>query len=90
MLSVIGALILTARIKKAGTFEAQNAARAPANALTACQTVPVYDRYTRPGVPANVNTDRAVIRANTALNTPGRVWNNLARDQRLTPGRFFL
>jgi hypothetical protein len=64
-----------------GAFKTQHPARATRDALTTSQAMAVFDCHTQPDMLADVDTDRAVKRANPTLDTPVDFRHNLPFDQ---------
>jgi hypothetical protein len=76
------------RIKQIRSLKTQHAARAPANAFPACEAVPIFYMFSCPGMPPHINTNWAVIGANTALHTSSGVRDHMACHQRFSSIRF--
>ena len=76
---------LHSAVKNVGALETQNTARAARHALTTRQAAAVLDRVSQPGMPADIDPDRAVEHAHSALNTAGGVRHNLPFNNHLSP-----
>jgi hypothetical protein len=57
--------------------------RAARYAFTAAQAIAVCNCSAQPGITANVDLDWAIIGADAALDTAGRVRHDIGQDQRL-------
>jgi hypothetical protein len=69
-------------------LKAQPASRAARDALPAGQAPAVFHRFTQPGVVTDVDVERAVERADPALNAEGLIGHNIAVRQDLMAGCF--
>jgi hypothetical protein len=65
-------------------LKAQHVSRAALDALTAGDTVTVADRLALPGMPAHIDTERAVVGTNAALHAARRIWHNKSGRQVLS------
>jgi len=69
-------------------LEPQYTPRTAGNTFTTGQAMAVLDRLAFPGMPADININRAIIRTNATLHTALRFRDNLPAHKRFPASRF--
>jgi len=72
------------------TLKPEDVARAAFHALTAAEAVGILYLFSKPGMPAHIDANRAIKRTDPALDAAGWLCHHMATGQDLASARFRL